>query len=489
VRNVVLLAATGIGIAAAPATARSSANRAVLLVSGVESTSPFSTPAASCAGKEGPAWGIHDGVAPALKAAGFSVYTAPVRDGPLKSPPPSCAKRAPSSSTWLNSKGDIDANGAALNRLLAFLYRTYHVDTVTLVGHSDGGLWSRAAIATHESKPTIDGLVTLGTPYTGSFVADIGSLLTNLACGGADPTCVLAQNVARGLVTLLGPSAIEELSSSFLATWNPQVQIGRCRVTAIQGTAIRPAALPPSQPRLSDYYAPSDGLVGKSSAANQASWALDGTRIPATSIPGLVNGGAFFAYHVPGLGNPSELNDPAINAAIVRAVHRQSTACAGKLTRARTGKLVLRFRTASGVGLRGGSLGAAGRGDIALATKNAKVVCGRTALTASPLLPVSALETVVAGSCNRLSAGSAALLLHAIGSSAELTLTGKALTVKVSGPPIHKLTVAVRRGARWTTIPLKRGHGTVPSGDRVDLRITGRTRAGAGVTASALMAN
>src|SRR4051812_47004587 len=98
-------AVLALAVLATPAAAQ---RHTVVLVSGLDSSSPFSTPAGSCAGKEGEAWGVPNGVAPALKAAKFQVFTAPVRNGSDRTPPPACAKPAPSSSTWLDSKGDVD---------------------------------------------------------------------------------------------------------------------------------------------------------------------------------------------------------------------------------------------------------------------------------------------------------------------------------------------------------------------------------------------
>jgi hypothetical protein len=457
--------------------------RAVVLVSGLDSASPFSTPARSCAGKEGSSWGLPGGVATALKRAGFSVFTAPVRKG-TSAPPAPCGTPTPASSGWLNSTGDIDANGAALGRFLAFLHRSYHVDVVTLVGHSDGGLWSRSAISMQTSGPTIDGLVTLGTPHTGSPVADIGAELANLSCGRSGATCTVFQKLASGLVRPLGPTAVDELSSPFLKTWNARQKLARCTVTAIQGTAINPPPLRPPQPSLSGYYLPADGLVGRSSAADQPAKALDGTTIPAAAISRLVNGGAFPVYHTPQLGTPSELDDAAVNAAIVKALRRQSPACAGTRRRQAV-TLAVRLNSTSGTGSRGGALGVSAKGDLVVAPPGAKLSCGTASLTASPLLPVPLLKTYVTGYCGRLRSSATALLLHTTTSTVTLTLNGTALTVATR--QVRALTVeALRRGA-WVRVPLKRGRGTVPGGNLVELRLTGRTAGGAAVSGWAPM--
>jgi triacylglycerol lipase len=457
--------------------------RAVVLVSGLDSASPFSTPARSCDGKEGSSWGLPGGVATALKRAGFSVYTAPVRKG-ASAPPAACATPAPGPSDWLNSTGDVDANGAALGRFLAFLHQRYHVDVVTLVGHSDGGLWSRSAISMHPAGLTIDGLITLGTPHTGSPVADVGSELANLSCGRSGAACTIFQKLASGLLSQLGPTAVDELSSPFLKTWNPRLKLAGCTVTTIEGTAINPPPLRSPQPSLSGYYLPADGLVGRSSAADQPAKALDGTMIPAAAIARLVNGGAFPVYHTPQLGTPSELDDAAINAAIVKALRRQSPACAGTRKR-QPATLTVHLDSTSTAGLHGGDLGTSAKGDLVFAPPSTKLSCGTASLTASPLLPVPLLKTYVTGSCSRLRSSATALLLHTTTSTVTLTLNGTALTIATR--QVRALTVdALRRGA-WVRVPLKRGRGTVPGGNLVQLRLTGRTAGGAAVSGSAPM--
>jgi triacylglycerol lipase len=75
----------------------------------------------------------------------------------------------------IDSNGDVDANGLAPARFLAFLQQSYGVANVQLVGHSDGGLWSRSALTQSHGGPSILSLTTIGTPYTG-YVADVASV-------------------------------------------------------------------------------------------------------------------------------------------------------------------------------------------------------------------------------------------------------------------------------------------------------------------------
>ena len=69
------------------------------------------------------------------------------------------------------SLGDINAGGERLARFVNYLHDEYGVTDVDLVGHSNGGLWSRSAIWTLKntgSPVTVRSLTMLGTPNEGS---------------------------------------------------------------------------------------------------------------------------------------------------------------------------------------------------------------------------------------------------------------------------------------------------------------------------------
>ncbi len=66
--------------------------------------------------------------------------------GAVPTPFPQSGEPLPDGSMVIDSNGETDANGAALAELIAFLRDSYGVTNVHLVGHSDGGLWSRAGI-------------------------------------------------------------------------------------------------------------------------------------------------------------------------------------------------------------------------------------------------------------------------------------------------------------------------------------------------------
>src|SRR5262249_19078088 len=157
-----------------------------------------------------------------------------------------------------------------------------------LVGHSDGGLWSRAAITQQSNYPgvTVTSLTTLGTPHTGSFIADIAEDTDHGKCNARNPilqaVCLSLHKVVQLVIADLGPEATTELTGDSLTPWNREQRMGSCPVTGIAGTFFN-FPLPPSV--LPTYYNPSDGLVGQASALAQSSKTIWGTPIPAPPIP------------------------------------------------------------------------------------------------------------------------------------------------------------------------------------------------------------
>lgn len=156
-------------------------NRAVVIMSGGGAVSPFTTPDQACADEPGflPAGNSNTALRQYLLEMGKQVYTAPatVPWGPVAEPDPNsfapfknCPIVLPESMTVM-SAGDIDASGEKLARFLGYLNTEYGVTDVDLVGHSNGGLYSRAAVRilkqTH-SPIRVRSLTMLGTPNNGS---------------------------------------------------------------------------------------------------------------------------------------------------------------------------------------------------------------------------------------------------------------------------------------------------------------------------------
>ncbi len=74
----------------------------------------------------------------------------------------------------INAVGRVDDAGVALAGFLRRLAAEEGVGSVALVGHSMGGLFSRAAIRElGGAGPRIERLVTLGTPWDGSVLGDL----------------------------------------------------------------------------------------------------------------------------------------------------------------------------------------------------------------------------------------------------------------------------------------------------------------------------
>lgn len=157
------------------------ASRAVVIVSGGGATTPFTTPTQACASGEGflTAGNTATALRDHLLNAGKQVYTAPTMSGwgTVAEPDPKsfgpfsgCPTVLPENLTIM-ATGDINAGGERLARFLGYLHTHYGVTDVDLVGHSNGGLWSRSAIwvLKHTDSPVqVRSLTTLGTPHEGS---------------------------------------------------------------------------------------------------------------------------------------------------------------------------------------------------------------------------------------------------------------------------------------------------------------------------------
>lgn len=154
-------------------------HRAVVVMSGGGAVTPFTTPDAACA--TGLAAGNSDtAIREYLLKEGKEVYTAPAMDqwGTVQEPAADafgafgdCPEVLPEYLTVM-STGDINASGEHLARFVLYLNEKYGVTDVDFVGHSNGGLYSRAAIRilTQTDAPiTVRSLTMVGTPNDGAF--------------------------------------------------------------------------------------------------------------------------------------------------------------------------------------------------------------------------------------------------------------------------------------------------------------------------------
>ena len=155
--------------------------RAVVIVSGGGTITPFTTSTLACSADEGflSAGNTATALRDYLLARGREVFTAPTMTiwspvvepghdefGPFKDSPLVLPEHL-----TIISTGDIDAAGEKLARFLGYLHAEHNVTDVDLVGHSNGGLYSRAAIRILtwiESPVAVRSLTMLGTPNNGS---------------------------------------------------------------------------------------------------------------------------------------------------------------------------------------------------------------------------------------------------------------------------------------------------------------------------------
>ncbi|MBK9739243.1 MAG: alpha/beta hydrolase [Actinobacteria bacterium] len=154
-------------------------SRALVIMSGGDAVSPFTTPDAACG--SGLAAGNTDtALREYLLAAGHRVFTAPAQNGRgvVTDPDPSSfgafgeQPEVLGEQYTVNSDGDIDLAGEHLARFIQLLHQRYGIDEVDFVGHSNGGLYCRSAIRTLgllEVPVTARSLTTLGTPWMGTF--------------------------------------------------------------------------------------------------------------------------------------------------------------------------------------------------------------------------------------------------------------------------------------------------------------------------------
>jgi len=154
-------------------------SRAVVIMSGGDAASPFTTPDSACA--TGLAAGNTDtGLREFLLGRGCQVFTAPAQNGRgvVVDPDPASfgafggQPEVLGEQYTVNSDGDIDLAGEHLARFIELLSERFGVDEVDFIGHSNGGLFARSAIRMMrilEIPVRPRSLTTLGTPWMGSF--------------------------------------------------------------------------------------------------------------------------------------------------------------------------------------------------------------------------------------------------------------------------------------------------------------------------------
>lgn len=261
-------------------TAAPPVERAVVLVSGGALVTPFTTPTQACKDGGGflAAGNTNTELRKYLLAAGKQVYTAPVMNawGPVREQPDSlgpfadCLAPLPESMT-ITSTGDLNAGGERLVRFLGHLNSEYGITDVDLVGHSNGGLWSRAAITVLKatnSPITVRSLTTIATPHVGATPPRYFAGEIDLAACMGNTYCESSVKAWGGLVGTMDKGLSAEDTVRFLSGptgWNAAQgnALEGIPVTLLAGTYFEE---PDGDPALWPY----DGTVSRFSA-----WASD----------------------------------------------------------------------------------------------------------------------------------------------------------------------------------------------------------------------
>lgn len=246
--------------------------RAVVLVSGGGAVTPFTTPDAGA--REGLAAGnTMTAIRAHLLEADRPVFTAPARVGlgVVDSYPgwqgfDDVPEVLPAEYT-INAAGRIEEAGVALHRFLRHLAQERDVDTIDIVAHSMGGLFSRAALASMRcdgDAPRVRALTTLGTPWTASLLGDVhvGDLTVADACGDAATEAILLR--AKQYADEISQGAADEVTTRHLSGssgWNERQRgvLDGIPVTLVAGDHFR-------HDGGGEHLWPHDGLVQVRSA-------------------------------------------------------------------------------------------------------------------------------------------------------------------------------------------------------------------------------
>ena len=245
---------------------------AVVVVSGGDAVSPFTTPDQGCA--TGLAAGNTDtAMREYLLSKGYTVYTSPAMNGRGQVVDQQgfgafgvCPVTLPENMT-VNSTASIDTAGEHLARFINWLHDNKGVTEVDFVAHSMGGLYSRAAIrvlATTDSTVKIRSLTTVGTPWQGSFLSDYANDSIQLSECRGDKLCESAMKAFKERVLQLIAGSGREVNTSYLTGkggWN-EFQAGvldKIPVVLIAGRKF--TAPEPANPAVW----PNDGLVAQES--------------------------------------------------------------------------------------------------------------------------------------------------------------------------------------------------------------------------------
>jgi pimeloyl-ACP methyl ester carboxylesterase len=301
---------------------------AVVIVSGGSATSPFTTPDAGCA--EGQAAGSSDtSLRAGLLAAGFDVFTSPASPNGVADADPGFAgfsgppEVLPAELT-VNPVGAIDDAGASLARFLGYLSERYGYNAFHLVGHSMGGLFSRAALrmlGEAGSPLRVRSLTTLGTPWTGAFAADhrVGDL-TRADIGGDERVEKLLAGLDEEASGLPKDNAADQVTYPYLAGpagWNERQAgvLDDLEVTLVAGELLTWSTAAGRR------VSPNDGLVATASALAEG---VSAAVLPRRRTHTFPDAHSVFFCDLLGLPWERALTwDPDVLAVVIEAINRQ----------------------------------------------------------------------------------------------------------------------------------------------------------------------
>lgn len=471
------------------ASAASPPTDAVVLVSGITTTTPFTTPSATCTGTypRGLTWS-YDGAR--FASAGYPVYTAPVNygTGPVVADPPEfsrCAAQLPASMT-INSRGDIYANARALASFIGYLHSQFGVSTVRLVAHSYGGLWTRGAMPLASSyfpAVQVQSITTLGTPHLGSFMADIGEGVDPSLCG-SDLACkTIAELLIAFRETYYEP-AMSQATAAAVTQWNAGqgTSLRGIPVTAIGGDAIS------IKGESSPYVSPNDLLIGISSA--QAVGLQASGVIPELScFPALpdVHSNTFLPF-VPSVKH-SLLSDPAVVTDVEQTLAGSppTASCPNPPFQSGLGstpplvgasasnEITVPLRVALPPTATRSS--EQGRDTAIIITSGTRVTCAGRQLASIPFMSSTRLRVIPRPRCNgalRTTRHRGTLFVGDTSPSVAFRVKGRRIFIRLIGSDDYRqLTAAIKHGHRFITQPLDRRHSlSVRAGMRtVTLRV------------------
>lgn len=220
-------------LALAPGASAKSGTRAVVLVSGVAATTPFTTPTSACTSgySAGNTWTY---LRDYLVDRGYQVYTAPATVGGSKvvettdtyaGPFAGCPQQLPAKMT-INAIGSVDRSASNVARFIKHLHDRYGVTSVDVIGHSLGGIIGRAAIreVRFNGLPVrVRSYATLGSPWDGVMLADpINPAKPLSACDGLK----VCEGFLESLLPIPGIDIlVSNIAPKNMPSWN-QGQIG-----------------------------------------------------------------------------------------------------------------------------------------------------------------------------------------------------------------------------------------------------------------------